>query len=69
MSILFGCMKESGEMRSERVKMKSRDKLSNDEKIKFVGSKKNVRWREKTCGYPDICKLHKNSYFPLFLIL
>ena len=37
-------------MDSERGKMESREKLSNDDKIKFVGPKKSVRWREKTCG-------------------
>ena len=42
------------------VKMESRGKLGNDEKVKFVGPSKNVRWREKACGSRDICKLHKN---------
>ena len=28
----------------------------NDEKVKFVGPTKSVRWREKTCGPRDICK-------------
>ena len=32
------------------VKMESRGKLGNDETVKFVGPRKNVRWREKTCG-------------------
>ena len=36
----FGCGKESGEMESEMVKMESKVKLSNDEKVKFVGSGK-----------------------------
>ena len=40
---MFGYRKESEEMESESVKMKSRAKLSNDEKIKFVGPRKNVR--------------------------
>ena len=62
-------MKESKEMESERVKMESIGKLSNDGKIKFVGPRKNVRWRETACGPQDICKLHKNVYFPQFLIL
>ena len=30
--------------------MESRGKLGNDEKVKFVGPRKNVRWREKICG-------------------
>ena len=55
----FGYGKESGEMESERVKMEIRVKLGNDEKVKFVGPRKNVRWREKTCGSRDICKLQK----------
>ena len=59
----FGCMKESEEMESEMVKMESGGKLGNDEKIKFVGPRKSVRWREKTCGSRDICKLHKNLNF------
>ena len=37
-------------MESERVKMESRGKLSNDGEVKFVGPRKSVRWREKTCG-------------------
>ena len=32
------------------IKMESRGKLGNDEKVKFVGPKKSVRWREKICG-------------------
>ena len=32
------------------VKMESRGKLGNDEKVKFVGPMKRVRWKEKTCG-------------------
>ena len=39
----FGCRKESKEMESERVKMKSMGKLSNDKKVKFVGPRKSVR--------------------------
>ena len=46
------------------VKMESRGKLGNDEKVKFVGTVKSVRWREKTCGSQDICKLL--LYFPIF---
>ena len=65
----FGCRRESGEIESERVNMESRGKLSNDEKVNFVGPRKNVRWREKVCGSRDICKLHKNHYFLNFLIL
>ena len=42
-------------MESERVKMESRGKLGNDEKVKFVGPSKNVRWREKACVSRDIC--------------
>ena len=30
--------RESEELESERVKMESRGKLSNDEKVKFIGS-------------------------------
>ena len=56
-------------MESESVNMESRGKLGNDERVKFVEPRKNVRWREKTCGSRDICKLHKNHYFPNFLIL
>ena len=52
-------MKESEKMESERVKMKSRGKLSNDGKVKFVEPRKSVRWREEVCGPQDICKLHK----------
>ena len=37
-------------MKSERVKMESRGKLGNDGKVKFVGPRKSVRLREKTCG-------------------
>ena len=40
---LFGCRKESGEMESERVKMKNRGKLGNNEKVKLMGPSKNVR--------------------------
>ena len=65
----FGFRKESEDMESEMVKMESRGKLGNDEKVKFVGPSKNVRWREKACVSRDICKLHKNHYFPHFLIL
>ena len=32
------------------VKMESRGKLGNDEKVKFMGLMKSVRLREKTCG-------------------
>ena len=28
----------------------------NDERVKFVGPRISVRWREKTCGPRDICK-------------
>ena len=31
-------------------------KLGNNEKVKFVGPMKSMRWREKTCGARDICK-------------
>ena len=65
----FGYEKVSGEMESERVKIESRVKLGDDEKVKFVEPRKNVRWREKTCGSRDICKLQKTHYFPYFLIL
>ena len=58
----FGCGKESGGM-------ESRGKLGNDEKVKFAEPRKSVRWREKTCGSQDICKLHKTHYFLHFLIL
>ena len=53
---------------SVRVKMESRGKLDNDdEKVKFVEAKKNVRWREKTCGLCDTYKLpKKSSTFPYF---
>ena len=51
------------------VKMESRVKLGNDEKIKFVRPMKNVRWVEKACGSGEIYKLQKNLYFPHFLIL
>ena len=30
--------------------MKNMGKLGNDKKVKFVGPKKSVRWREKACG-------------------
>ena len=48
----FGCRKESEEMESERVKMESRVKLSNDGKVKFVGPMNSVRWREKYLWVP-----------------
>ena len=44
--------------------MESIGKLGNDEKVKFVGPMKSVRWREKTCGSQDICKLL--LYFSIF---
>ena len=50
------------------VKMKSRSKLGNDRKVKFVGPKKSVRLREKACGPLDIWKLPKNYHslpFPI----
>ena len=47
----------------ERVKIESRGKLSNDEKVKFVGSKKSVRLREKTCGPRHIWKLSISILF------
>ena len=34
----------------KRINMESRGKLGNDEKVKFVGPRKSVRWREKVCG-------------------
>ena len=36
-------------MESVRVKMESRGKLGNNEKVKFVGTRKSARWKEKTC--------------------
>ena len=58
----FGCKKESEEIESKRVKMESRGKLGNDEKVKFVGPSKNVRWIEKACGsyvnYPKTITFH-----------
>ena len=46
-------------MRVRGVKIESRGKLGNDEKVKFVGTMKTVRWGEKTCGSQDICKCSK----------
>ena len=39
----FRCRKESEEMESERVEMENRGKLSNDEKVKFVGPMRSMR--------------------------
>ena len=38
------------------VKMESRGKLGNDEKVNFVGPRK-MSLKEKTCGPRNICKL------------
>ena len=38
------------ELSDERGQMESIGKLGNDKKVKFVGPRKSVRWREKTCG-------------------
>ena len=57
--------KESREIENERVKMESRGKLGNDEKVKFVSLRKSVKWREKTCGP----KIYGNDHITLnFLI-
>ena len=42
---------------SKGVKMESRGKLGNDEKIKFAGPRKSVKLIEKVCGFHDIWKL------------
>ena len=39
------------------VKMESRGKLDNNRKVKFVGPKKSVKLKEKTCLPPYIWKL------------
>ena len=51
------------------VKMKSRGTLVNDEKVKFSGARKSVRWKKKAGGPCDIWKLLKNYHFLLFPIL
>ena len=56
----FGCKKESGETKNERVKMKS---IVNEWGSKVCGTQKNVRYREKTYGPLDICKLQKKPKF------
>ena len=43
--------------------MESRDKLGNDEKVKFVGPMKSVRWREKLVS-PRIY-INYHSTFPI----
>ena len=54
---LYGEKVGDGNGNGCRVQMESRGKLGNDEKVKFVGPKKRVRWREKTCGPREVCKL------------
>ena len=38
------------EMSVMGVKMENSGNLGNDERVKFVGPRKNVRLREKACG-------------------
>ena len=48
------CNGNGNVIEDEGVKIESRGKLGDDEKVKFVGPRKSVRWREKTCGPRDI---------------
>ena len=47
------------ESRGHSPGKKSRGKLGNDGKLNFVTQKKKLKWREKTYGPQDICKLQK----------
>ena len=51
------CNGNGNEIEYKGVKMESRGKLGNDDNLKFVGPRKSVRWREKTCGPRDKYKL------------
>ena len=58
--------KESREIKSERVKMKSR---GNCGKVKIVGHRKSVESREKTCIVPKIYSNYQKTvpfHLPFF---